>query len=176
MARWLHDALRQGRLQGGKAVLKNRTEYFSDIRSLWLFPFTYFLHIFEEWWADFPAHLLRTQGVVLSQERFVGLQSFGLVLMVVGIVLSRKLRFPYQMRAILATLVIGNSISHVLGSVSFGGYEPGLLTSVFLWLPLGTLSLLHSWQRMNVRRLFLCAAIGLAISFAVKLFTISKSG
>jgi len=154
--------------------LENRKEYFSDSRSLWLFPVTYFLHIAEEWWGDYPAHLLRTRGVVLSQERFVGLQSLGLVLMVVGIVLSRKLRFPNQMRAILATLVIGNSITHVLGSVFFGGYEPGLLTTVFLWLPLGTLSLLHSWRRMNVRRLFLMAAIGIAISFAVKLFTISN--
>src|SRR6266480_2259941 len=101
--------------------MANRKKYFSDstVVSLWLFPVTYFFHIVEEWWADFPSHLVRTQGVVLSQGWFVGLQSVGSILMVMGVVLSRKLQFPNQMLAIFATIVIGNSMTHVLRSLLF---------------------------------------------------------
>jgi len=137
----------------------------------WLFPVTYLLHIAEEYLADFPARLLRTQGVVLSPTRFVVLQSLGLSLMVLGIVLSRKLGFANQMLVILSAVVIGNSLIHTGRSIVFAGFEPGLVTSLLFWLPLGTVTLFRSWHRMNAWRYIVGMAIGMAICAAVEIIT-----
>jgi len=137
----------------------------------WLFPLTYLLHIADEYLADFPGHLLQTQGVVLSPARFLILQSLGLLLMVGGIVLSRRLGFANQMLVILAAIVLGNSLVHAGRSVSFSGYEPGLLTSLLFWVPLGTVTLLRSRHQVSVWRYILGVAVGLAICTLVELIT-----
>ena len=139
-----------------------------------LFPATYAAHILEEWWADFPGHLLRTQGIVLSAFKFEVLQIFGLILMIVGVILSRRLQFPKQMLTILATSVLGNSLAHLKGSYLYGGYEPGLLTSIVMWLPLGTFTLIKLWQQVPITRYLLGVAIGIAICVAVQILAMWK--
>ena len=147
----------------------------AELRSVaWLFPVTYLLHIAEEYFAGFPAHLLLTRDVSLSTQRFLLLQSIGLILMIIGIVVSRKLKFPNQMLAILATLVIANSLVHLVRTLLFGAYEPGLLTALLLWLPLGIATLVHLRSRMPGLRFVVSATIGVAICAAVELITLSK--
>jgi hypothetical protein len=144
-----------------------------DTLMAWLFPLTYLFHIAEEYLGDFPANLLQTQGVVLSSTRFVILQSVGLFLMLLGVILSRRLGFANLMLVILAAIVIGNSLIHAGRSIAFGGYEPGLLTSLFFWVPLGTVTLLRGWRRMKIWRYIVGVAIGLAISAAVEMITVT---
>ncbi len=139
----------------------------------WLFPITYLLHITEEYLADFPGRLLRTQGVILSPTRFVVLQSLGLSLMVVGIVLSRRLGFANQILVILSAVVIGNSLIHAGRSIVFGGFEPGLVTSLLFWLPLGTVTLFSGWHKMNASRYIVGMAVGIAVCAAVEIITIT---
>ncbi len=139
----------------------------------WLFPITYLLHIAEEYLADFPLRLLRTQGVILSPTHFVLLQSLGTFLMVLGLVLSRRLGFANQMLVILSAVVIGNSLIHAGRSIVFGGYEPGLLTSLLFWLPLGTVTLFRAWRKMNAWRYIVGMAIGIAVCAAVEIITIT---
>jgi hypothetical protein len=138
----------------------------------WLFPVTYLLHIAEEYFGGFPARLLLTQNVSLSAERFLTLQSTGLVLMVVGILLAQQLRFPNQMFLLLATLVTSNTVVHTIRSIEFGGYDPGVLTGLFLWLPLGVVTFLTLSDTMRRFRILACVAIGVGISAAVELITI----
>lgn len=158
-----------------KAAVTNRQDNSSGSMSeflCWLFPITYLLHISEEWWGDYPAHLRHTQDIQLSHARFSVLQGIGLLLMILGIVLSRRLRFPNQMLAILSTLIIGNAILHVLRSALFGVYEPGLVTSILFWLPLGSLTLAHQRGSMSGPRFLLSAAIGISICGAVEILTV----
>jgi hypothetical protein len=140
----------------------------------WLFPVTYLLHIAEEYFADFPAHMLLTQGVFLSPQRFLFLQTAGLILMVLGILISRRLRFPNQMFVILAALIIGNAFVHSIRSIMFGAYEPGLLTSLLLWLPLGIVTLSSLFSKMTRLRFVVNVAAGIAISAAVEVITRAK--
>ncbi len=140
----------------------------------WMFPVAYLLHIAEEYFADFPSHLFITQGITLTYQRFILLQSIGLILMVAGIAISRKLHFPNQMLAVLAALVTANSLVHLVRSVLFGGYEPGLFTALLLWLPLGAVTMLHLRTRMPSLRFVVSVATGVAISAAVELITLSE--
>jgi hypothetical protein len=155
--------------------LTEKTQGFGSWFSLaWLFPVTYLLHIAEEYFAGFPAHLLLTQGIVLSSERFLVLQAIGLLLMVLGIVISRALHFPNQMFVILAAIVIKNSFVHVLRSILFWGYEPGLVTALIFWLPLGAVTLFSLYRRMPTLRFVVGVALGVAVSVGVELITLLK--
>jgi Protein of unknown function with HXXEE motif len=155
--------------------MDNANHYSSDgSRTIWawLFPITYALHIAEEYWCDFPGYLLRTHGVQLTSIRFLVLQSLGLTLMFLGIVLSRRFYFPNQMLIIFAAVVIGNSCNHVVGSILYRGYEPGLVTSLLLWLPLGTITLFRLWGQVKPGRYLMGATIGIAICAAIQVITL----
>lgn len=140
---------------------------------LCLFPLTYIFHIAEEYWGGegYPAYLLSVHGVEFSGTRFLILQSIGIVLMVVGILIARRLNFPHLLLAILATVFLKNAITHIIRSGLRVEYEPGLVTSIFLWLPLGAVSLFHLGRFMSGGRFLLGLAIGLAICVAIELMT-----
>ncbi|MGH9941571.1 MAG: HXXEE domain-containing protein [Pyrinomonadaceae bacterium] len=142
----------------------------------WLFPATYLLHVAEEYWVGggYSAHLARTQGVVLSPSRFLWLNLLGVGLMAVGIMLARRLRFPDWMLSCLAVVFIVNALSHLAGSVTTGGYDPGVITGVLIWIPLGAATLYYLKKRMRWGRLLTAAAAGLAIQAVVSL--LAQSG
>jgi hypothetical protein len=145
----------------------------SDRLLAWLFPLTYSLHIAEEYWAGFHAYLRQTRGIALSNTRFALLQILGLLLMIVGVYLSRQLGFSNRMLLILAAVVIGNSLIHIFRSIRYGVYEPGLVTALFLWLPVGVFTIVRVWQHMNRKRYFVGVVIGIAICAAVEIITMS---
>src|SRR5690349_21844399 len=97
----------------------------------WFFPVTYLIHIAEEYWGGegYPAYILRLRGVHLSSSRFLLLQSIGVVLLVIGIVMARRFHFPEMMLVILGATVLTNGITHTTSSIENGGYGPGLLSS-----------------------------------------------
>ena len=143
---------------------------------LWLFPLTYLLHIAEEYWGGegYPAYLLRMHGVNFSGTRFLILQSIGILLMIVGILIARRLNFPQLLLIMLATVSLTNALTHIQSSILNSGYEPGLVTSVIVWLPLGTFTLLRLRALMNNRRYLMGVAIGLAISAAIRMITMRR--
>jgi hypothetical protein len=58
-------------------------------------------------------------------------------------------------------LILVNAITHIAGALRFGGYNPGLVTSVVIFLPLGgaTLSIVHGDLVQH--------AVGLGVSLVV---------
>jgi hypothetical protein len=147
---------------------------FADrILFLSLFPVTYVFHIAEEYWGGegYPAYLLRVYGVEFSATRFLILQSIGIVLMVTGILIARRLNFPHLLLVILATVFLKNALTHTVRSVPRMAYEPGLVTSLLLWLPLGSVTLFHLRGMMSGRRYLFGIAIGLAIGVAIEVMT-----
>src|SRR5262245_6072032 len=128
---------------------------FSDTpSSFWMysFPATYASHIFEEWWGGFQAHLLRTQGIELTNTKFVVLQLLGLIMVIVGVSLSRRLGFPIMMLTILATVILGKSLVHVVRTYLGRGYDPGVVSAVLIWIPVGVYTLLHTRRQMRIGR------------------------
>lgn len=141
--------------------------------TLWLalFPLTYVIHFAEEYWGGegYSAYLLRLRGVHLSPIRFVAFQALGFVLFVAGGVISRQCHFPEFMIVILGALVLSNGITHTVTAFWDGGYGPGLLSSMLLWIPLGALTLALMFGRISHSRLALATAIGFAINGIVAL-------
>ncbi len=146
---------------------------FSDIREfLWvsLFPVTYLLHIVEEYWGGygFSTHMLSNSETDLSPTRFLVWQTIGLLLMVAGLVLAIRLRFRNTMLAILSAVVLSNGAIHLIRSIANTRYDPGLVTGIILWIPLGLATFYLVSSTMSRSRLVLSIAIGLSISGAVE--------
>jgi hypothetical protein len=144
--------------------------------TLWLslFPITYVIHFIEEYWGGegYPAYLLRLRGVHLSSTRFIGFQVLGFILFVAAGIISSKLKFPEFMIIVLAGLVLCNGTTHTITAVWAGGYGPGLLTSMLLWIPLGAISIVLMFGRIAHTRLALATAIGFAIQGLIALIAI----
>jgi hypothetical protein len=144
--------------------------------TLWLslFPLTYVIHFAEEYWGGegYPAYLLRLRGVHLSSLRFIGFQALGFVLFVAAGVISSQLKFPEFMIVVLGGLVLCNGITHTITAWWDGGYGPGLLSSMLLWIPLGALTLALMFGHITHTRWMLASAIGLGINGVVALIAI----
>ena len=146
---------------------------FSDswlIFLLILFPVTYLAHIAEEYWGGggYSSYLMRSHFVELSPARFLVLQSLGMVLMLIGFLISIPLRFPLTMLTIIATVILVNGLVHSARSFFEWDYTPGLVTAVLLWIPLGAISLVNTWNNMRVGRFFFAFAVGCAISLLIE--------
>lgn len=141
--------------------------------TLWscLFPATYLLHIAEEYWGGegYSAYLLRLRSVQLSPTEFLVVQSIGLALMVMGIILARRLKFPNLLNVILGAVVLVNALTHTILSLTHTEYVPGLITSMLLWIPLGVGTLICLKRTMSVARYWLCVAIGAGINGMIEL-------
>jgi hypothetical protein len=159
--------------------ISNATQYVPPSAIwMWLFPVTYLIHIAEEYWGGegYTAYLFRLRGVHLSTARFLFLQALGVVLICVGIVLSLKLRFPRFMLAILGALVLANGITHTVTALRHGGYGPGLVSCVLIWIPLGLVTLILLQGDMPALRLVVASLIGFSINGAVALIALKGGG
>ena len=141
---------------------------------MWLFPLTYLIHIAEEYWGGegYSAYLFRLRGVYLSPTRFLILQSFGVVMIVAGVILSQQLKFPRFMLGILGALVLCNGITHTLTALSHRGYGPGLVSCILIWIQLGLVTLFLLYGQMPTVRWFVAATIGFAINGIVALIAL----
>jgi hypothetical protein len=138
-----------------------------------LFPLTYLLHIAEEYWGGngYSTYLLKNHGVDLSPARFLTLQSLGIALMIAGILLAVGLGFPQRMLVILASVILVNGLVHTGRSISGSLYEPGLITSIVLWIPLGGVTLLTLSRIMPTRSFLFAGLTGAAVSGLVEVIS-----
>lgn len=140
----------------------------------WLFPLAYLAHIAEEYWGGdgYSAYLSRTKGVVLTSGRFLFMTGTGCVLMVVGIPLARMLGFPQLTMVILATVFVVNGVSHTVSGAVTARYNPGLVTGMLIWIPLGIVTLIQLRERMSAARYLTAVLIGVAIQGVVSLLSL----
>ena len=148
--------------------------------TLWssLFLLGYLLHIAEEYWGGegYSAFLLRLCGVSLTPERFLILQAVGLVLMWAAVVIANQLRFPNLMLVILSGLVLSNALTHATISIVTRSYNPGLISSLLIWMPLGAATLFRLNGKMSRFRYFAGVALGITIDAAVSLMALTGRG
>ena len=136
----------------------------------WLFPLSYLIHIAEEYWGGqgYPAYLLRLRGVHMSNTRFLAAQSVGFILVTIGVILARKLKFLPMMLVILGALVAGNALTHTVTALGVLEYGPGLWSSIFVWGPLGIVTMIRYKSAIDEQwQYWLAIAIGVAINVIV---------
>ena len=135
----------------------------------WLFPATYVVHIVEEYWGGggFSEYSARAKGIHFSPRRFLLLTGLGGVLIVAGIVIAQNLKFPQLLLVILGTIVLLNGLSHSISSVLKAEYNPGLISGIVLWIPLGAATLFLLQETMTGRRYATAVLGGVAIHVIV---------
>lgn len=140
----------------------------------WLFPLTYVIHIAEEYWGGegYPAYIFRLKGVHMSATRFLVAQSVGFILVTIGVLVARRLRFLPMMLVILGSTVAVNSLTHTVTALSVREYGPGLYSSIFVWGPLGIASIIRFKSMIkNQKKYWIAIAIGVGINVVVGILT-----
>lgn len=135
----------------------------------WLFPITYLIHIAEELWGGegFPAWLARVADVKLTPAQFLALNAVGLALMIVGVALAVKRRALLWLLVSISVAVLTNGLLHLLAALITGSYSPGLISGLALWVPLGSMAIIHLKKRLARRTFWIAAFIGGAIHIVI---------
>ena len=143
---------------------------------LWLFPATYLVHIAEEYWGGegYSSYLARMRGANLPPTKFLIMNGVALALMVAGIFVSRRFKFPQLLLVCLGTVVLVNGLSHTINGLVTTAYNPGLISGMLVWIPLGTLSLLRVKGTMRTRRYLTGMAIGVSVHAVVTLLALTS--
>ncbi|PYS81495.1 MAG: hypothetical protein DMF70_09210 [Acidobacteria bacterium] len=128
----------------------------SGSRRLWLFVLVYPLHILEEVRGVGVSH-----GINLSLKQFLVLSGAGCLLMVVGILLSIRFRFPQLLEIVFGTVVVLNALSHITNCIVIRGYDAGVITGTLIFIPLGVTSLIRLRNSMRWPRYSVGVAFGL---------------
>jgi Protein of unknown function with HXXEE motif len=156
--------------------MKNLKAHLSDTSIAfwsWLFPVTYLMHVAEEYFVGggYSEYLMKLRGVHLSATRFLVSQTIGVVLMIIGLVIARRLGFLKIMLVILGAVVLVNGITHTVTSLTYMGYGPGLITSIFVWFPLGVATLIRFHGTIKPKKYWTAVAIGVGINAVIGIFT-----
>ncbi len=125
---------------------------------LWLFPPAYLLHIIEEYRGVGALH-----GINLSSTQFLVLSAAAWLLMIIGIVLSRKYRFSHLVGVCLGTVFLLNAFSHIINSLVITGYDAGVISGTVIFIPLGIATLISLRNKMSRLRYGAGIALGLVI-------------
>jgi hypothetical protein len=140
---------------------------------LWLFPVVYLLHICEEYWGGYPSYVMRTSGVNLSPTRFLVLNGIGWALTTLGVCLARRLGFTEWLLVCLATVVFINGILHTVSTVLRSEYNPGVISGLLIFIPLGAAILIYMKRRMRARRYYGALMVGVGIHAVISLLAVS---
>ncbi|MFN2453149.1 MAG: HXXEE domain-containing protein [Pyrinomonadaceae bacterium] len=135
---------------------------------IWLFPATLLVHLVEEYvggvaFADSPRGM---RGINISRPLFVILTGAGLLLVVAGVAAAQRFGFSQLMLAILGIFVLINGISHTITTTLKAEYNPGVISGLLLWIPLGAMTLVRVKGNMDGQRFWTGIALGI-ISHAV---------
>ena len=141
---------------------------------MWMFPVTYLIHIAEEYWGGegYLAYLFRLRGVEISPTRFFVLQGVGVLLIIAGIIISQQLHFTRFMLVLLGAIVLSNGITHTITAIRDGGYGPGLVSCVLIWIPLGLVTLIRLVGQPNTIQYVVAMMTGFAINGAVAIIAL----
>lgn len=106
-----------------------------------LLPMAYVIHLVEEVFGGLPAWAIDVLGRGIPADRFIAINATAFVLFVAGTIgylrFGRARWFPTA----LATILTANGVLHALAALYFGGYAPGVITGLVLYLPLGAIIL-----------------------------------
>ena len=127
-------------------------------RAVILLPIALLLHQVEEWFWGFPAWISAILDTNLSPERFLTINTLGLILFVFGALAALLSPHMAWLGVSLATLVGVNGLLHGVLSLVAGSYSPGTVTGLLLYVPLSAILLWSSVRRLS-RPVFVGAVV-----------------
>ncbi|HVG35155.1 MAG TPA: HXXEE domain-containing protein [Pyrinomonadaceae bacterium] len=142
----------------------------------WLFPLTYLIHIAEEYLAGVALATApsKISGANLTPTQFLILNGVAFLLMIAGMFISRRLNFRTWLMICLGMVVLVNGLFHVAAGLRNAGYNPGLISGLLIWMPLGIITLICLKKRVRPVKYWVALAIGVIINVIV--LVIARSG
>ena len=137
----------------------------------WLFPAVYSIHIYEEYWGGFPEWISRFWGVESSGNSFLIWNVTALLLMIAGVLMVIKSKSYRWLLVSFSTVILINGLLHAIASVVTKSYSPGVVSGLLLFIPLGGITLLRGWRRINRRTFNAGLILGVGIHVVVVLLT-----
>ena len=130
-----------------------------------LLPAAYLCHLVEEWLGGdgFVLWTARALGRQVSATRFLVLN--GIVWPAFAALTVAAIRKPALawFLTTFSTVVMINGVLHTLGSLASVSYSPGLITGVFLYLPIGGYALGTGCRELPPRTFGLAVLGGVVI-------------
>ena len=121
--------------------------HYRDPALVWLFVGAYAAHLVEEFFGGFLEWFGLVAGRPLPQTAFIAINAIALVAMIAAARAATRRESLGWLAIAIATVLLVNGTAHLLGSLAFGSYSPGLITGVVLYLPLGQLALIRAWHQ-----------------------------
>src|SRR5687767_11837991 len=113
--------------------------HYRDPLLVWLLPIAYACHLVEEWLGGFRLWMAAVTGAPIPAAAFVAINAVAFVLFLAAGRETTRRESAGWMAVAMATILLVNGVAHILGTLAFGSYSPGLITSVILYLPLSQL-------------------------------------
>src|SRR5947209_6238579 len=138
---------------------------------VWLFLAIYLVHIAEEFWggAALANNTGKMYGVNLAPRQFLILSAITFGLIAALIYLAMFFGFPQWTLIMISTILLINGFSHTITSARFFTYNPGLITSILIFIPLGAITLLRLNENMRLRRFLAAVTVGAITHAAISL-------
>lgn len=140
---------------------------YRDPALLWLLVAAFLLHVTEEWADGFPRWLAAVASRPLPDTAFFIINGAVLLLIIAGVRAAARSESNGWMAVTIATIALVNTAAHVGGAILTGGYAPGLITAVVLYIPLGALTMIRAFDQAPRAQLSRGIAIGLLLHAAL---------
>ena len=138
---------------------------------IWLFPVAYVIHVTEEFFGGAGLSLVphSMEGINLTPVQFILSTCVGALLMLFGLLIAQRRGFPHLLMIMLGTIFLINGLRHIGATLRAGAYNPGVITSPLVLIPLGAWTLRWLWGDMSARRYGFGVALGAGIYLAITL-------
>lgn len=101
----------------------------------WL-PLAYLLHLVEEWFGGFTEWTRLTPIYDVSVDRFIVINAVAFACVSIATLVAFRIPRTSWICVSLAALFGLNGALHVLATIAWGYYSPGMVTGAFLYVPL----------------------------------------
>lgn len=131
----------------------------------WLLFSAYLLHGFEVDGIDllgrefyFQTHVLETRGIELTASDIMRMNTASIYLFFLCAIWGGE-RYPFAGMA-AAGLTLANGLMHTINSITLLDYNPGLATSLLLFLPGATWYLVRARRVLNINAWLIAGGVG----------------
>jgi len=106
-------------------------------------------------------------GRTMSAKEFVVLTSIGFLLIALGMILVQKKKSMRGILITLSTVFFVNALSHTTWTILSRAYNPGVITSWLLWIPLTVFTCVRFYRSMPRKSFWIAVVVGSCINLVV---------
>jgi Protein of unknown function with HXXEE motif len=136
---------------------------------IWLFPVTYVCHVSEEYFGGFTKVAAASGGRAMGTKEFFLLTSIGFLFIAAGMILVRNKKSMRWILITLSTIFFVNALSHTTWTILARAYNPGIITSWLLWIPLALFTCLRFHPIMSPKNFWISVVVGSSINLIVSI-------